>query len=377
MHKTYTETILGTGQMNIPVAGTSFRQDILTQLCTDNSFYGVNQRCKARLISEPTNRHDAKAIRVEILGHCVGYLPRHVSENFGIWLRDNGYAAINAACQGMIVGGRGEVSTDEGIESESGNFGVRLDLAFPMGIVCEEDLNPNNEYVFAPMRQGRVVGNLLCTEDENLPLCPGEYVSFWLNKHDESLIVIYAKGSLGGFGRIGLLPDKYYGLVAPHLREGLPVDASIDRIVDGVCYIRFKLVPREVVAQQAQLLKEKRVALLQRPYKPRKPMQTTIVPENGECAPLKKGEALQFFRTPTFEECLSDDLGPTLVFCRTDKREGRYITAIGSDDPEFKRRVFRLGDLKSRVSIRVVGVNRTKHHLSYGVEITLPSTKVN
>lgn len=366
MTNIFQDKIVGNGRMDVPVKGASYCQSVIEALCNDDGFDGVNLRCTARLISEPTNQYDRHAVRVEIAGHPVGYLPRNLAASFHHWLDRNGYASINAPCDAMIVGGWGETWTDDGIETEAGTLGVRLDLMIPGQVLTDEAIDSTQEHVFAPMRQSRIEGDVLKLEMEHMQLLAGGRVNFWLNKNDESLIVIFASGGCGGSGRIGLVPDKYYNVVASHLRDRLPIDARIDRIEDGICFIRFKLVPREAVEQAQHEATERQRAALSKPYKPIKPMQTVIVPASAECQPLRKGTKLLFNRIPILDECLGHSRGPTLVFS-TEDGSSLYV----ADDHDFKCRVFRLGDLRSTCLIKVTGTNRTGSYVSYDIEISL------
>lgn len=365
MTNVFNDKITGNGRMDVPVKGTSYRQPEIGALCNDDGIDGVNQRCTAYLISEPTNQYDPNAVRVEIGGKPVGYLPRSIAASLQDWLQGNGYTTIKAHCDAMIVGGWGETWTDDGIESEAGSLGVRLDLTLPRQCVASEAVDSTHECVFAPMRQSNIEGNILKSELEHTQLNAGGRVNFWLNKNDESLIVIFASGGCGGSGRIGLVPDKYYAAVAQHLRDGLPIDGRIERIEDGICFIRFKLVPREVVEQaQREATDRQRVALL-KPYRPIKPMQTIVVPASAECQPLRRGTKLLFSRTPLLDECLEHSRGPTLVFS-TEDASSLFV----ADDHDFKCRVFRLGDLRSNCLIKVTGKYRAGPYVSYDIEIS-------
>jgi len=360
----FREKVIGTGQIMTKVVGTSYRQNELSSLLPDHDGLGsVTKRCLALLVSEPTNPHDPNAIRVEIESIHVGYLDRTLASDFKIWLVANGYESIQSLCDGLIIGGFGAVWTDEGIEIEEGNYGVRLDVALPGSVVAVTELDPLAEHVFAPMRQSKIVGNVLITHIEATELEVGTTVTFWLNRHDNSFIGLYAAGGSGGSSRLGLLPDKFYNLVAPHLQAGLPVEAHIDRIENGVCFVRFRLVPREVVEQAERQMREKKRAMLLKAYKPIKPMQTMISPVSTECGPLRKGTRLVFSGIPTIDDCLST----SQMFFSTEDGSCLY----GTSDQDFKCRVFRLGERRNSCEIRVVATNRTNSGNSYCIELRL------
>lgn len=89
------------GRELVNVAGESHYQDGLRVITGEGD---VRHQTEAYLIPEPDNPHDADAVRVEIDGHKVGYLPRALA---GAYV--GGLAAIVArgrlpACEATIVG---------------------------------------------------------------------------------------------------------------------------------------------------------------------------------------------------------------------------------------------------------------------------------
>jgi hypothetical protein len=63
----------------IKVVGESHYRKNLLQVAGPGGQYGVRVNTEAALVPEPKNRHDRNAVRVDIDGRTVGYLPRDVA----------------------------------------------------------------------------------------------------------------------------------------------------------------------------------------------------------------------------------------------------------------------------------------------------------
>lgn len=60
----------------IELVGESKYQDNLLALFGPKQKHSIDETVSAELVAEPTNRHDPKAIKCEIGGKVVGYVPR-------------------------------------------------------------------------------------------------------------------------------------------------------------------------------------------------------------------------------------------------------------------------------------------------------------
>lgn len=100
------------------VVGESSYQDALHRICCGFSRQGHQKAVEATLELEPTNPHDANAVRITISGLNVGYLPRAQSERVASFMRSNGFRSL--ICDAQINGGWRTNQYD------SGFFGVRL-----------------------------------------------------------------------------------------------------------------------------------------------------------------------------------------------------------------------------------------------------------
>lgn len=105
------------GAFQTEVVGESYYQEELEQICGGYTEEGHNFSTSALLVMEDDNRHDEKAVRVEIDGIAVGHLSRPDARRFR---RISASRTLEVPAK--IVGGwkRGRGNT--------GFFGVRLDV---------------------------------------------------------------------------------------------------------------------------------------------------------------------------------------------------------------------------------------------------------
>jgi hypothetical protein len=103
--------------VEVEVVGEGFRQDALAAIAGPKQPEGKQMLVGATLRREPTNAHDANAVRVEVMGTLLGYVSRALAEVLS--------PAIERACggileaRGMIVGGWRD-------EDSEGHYGIRV-----------------------------------------------------------------------------------------------------------------------------------------------------------------------------------------------------------------------------------------------------------
>jgi hypothetical protein len=107
----------GDGRFRLPVVGESFCEDAFLAICGRRRPEGYDLVVDAVLIPEQDNRHDTKAVRVEVKGKRVGYLSRSMARRYRMR-----FGRRTVYCRAKIIGG-----WDRG-GGDSGHFGVRLDL---------------------------------------------------------------------------------------------------------------------------------------------------------------------------------------------------------------------------------------------------------
>jgi hypothetical protein len=92
---------------------------------------------------------------------------------------------------------------------------------------------------------------LYYVDDDSLSKCKvGHYVSLW-TKPDMDKVIIYAPGSVGGSGRLGIVPYKYYRTIQKHILKAKNYgisgpsthnyDATVINIAESNCTIEIKL----------------------------------------------------------------------------------------------------------------------------------------
>lgn len=91
------------GHELINVAGESHHQDALRSIIGTNESE-VRVDVTAHLVPEPENEHDAHAVRIEIEGAKVGYLPRELASLYAPALGPIVARGRVPACEAAIVG---------------------------------------------------------------------------------------------------------------------------------------------------------------------------------------------------------------------------------------------------------------------------------
>lgn len=115
--------LAGTGDYLIEVVGESNYTANFEKICGPRTPDGVRMTVRAQLILENTNRFDGSAVRVDVQGLTVGYLPRLVAKDFRRAIASAGLAKATVfECGGLIQGG-----WDNG-RGDRGHYGIRLDL---------------------------------------------------------------------------------------------------------------------------------------------------------------------------------------------------------------------------------------------------------
>lgn len=118
------------GGEDVAVVGESRHQEALERIAGGRTPAGPRIRLvTASLVCEPNNPFDSNAVRVDVDGNKVAYIPRTEAPRFGAAIRDLG---IPATCRARVTGGfetRGEKA----------HLGLTLDLRWPLTKVTSED----------------------------------------------------------------------------------------------------------------------------------------------------------------------------------------------------------------------------------------------
>ena len=111
------------GRRLVNVAGESHYQEALRALTGSDGRETVRGEFEAVLVPEPDNRFDPNAVKVEISGRHVGYLPREEAAAYGPRLKRLGDRGRRGACEAVVSG--------RGATSGTSNIGVFLRLPEP------------------------------------------------------------------------------------------------------------------------------------------------------------------------------------------------------------------------------------------------------
>lgn len=104
----------------VEVVGESRYQDSLTRSYKRHGGDGHDLKVTAAIVPEDANPHDPNAVRVEIDGRTVGYLPRELAPDYrGTIGKQPG------SCSAKIVGG---FVRDDGTQA---SYGVKLNVKWP------------------------------------------------------------------------------------------------------------------------------------------------------------------------------------------------------------------------------------------------------
>lgn len=106
------------------VVGEAYHQPVFAALAGPKTEDGYDLECQVTFEPEPTNQMDRKAVKVSISGQRVGYLPRHMADDFHSAMRANSTA--RAIADGRISGGWYRPEDDD-----EGAFGVKVFMKWP------------------------------------------------------------------------------------------------------------------------------------------------------------------------------------------------------------------------------------------------------
>ncbi|QDV56771.1 HIRAN domain-containing protein [Rosistilla oblonga] len=188
----------------------------------------VTQRATARIVSEPTNKHDPNAVQVLIEDLLIGYLDRETAARIRKQLAHAGFDSIDATCSSLIVGG---------FNLQFGHvlYGVKLDIFTKSQRRRKAQDVPVTELTFFTETPAALAPNELLAY-------VGNAVKFWSSPDTPSRIHIYCRGGVGGDGKLGTVPKDYIIPIQRHLSAGLEFDATIIAQSDQRWQIRCRLI---------------------------------------------------------------------------------------------------------------------------------------
>lgn len=106
------------------VVGESHYQETLERIAGGRQVYGARKRCVATLVPEPSNKYDANAVRVDVKGKVVGYLPREKAAEYSKRIAEIGLGGQPIEAHANIVGG-----WDDFERETIGDFGIKISIS--------------------------------------------------------------------------------------------------------------------------------------------------------------------------------------------------------------------------------------------------------
>jgi HIRAN domain len=207
----------------VQVVGESNYQDVLEAVSGGRTPDGARvPLVTAALVREPRNRYDRNAVRVDVGGRCVGYIPRDLAPSFGAVLAKVGEAGIPPTCRAWLRGG-----WDRGV-LDRGHFGIVLDLHPDLQVVADAPVLP-----FGP-------GRVSITGEE----AAQDYLSALLDGQDRAEVIASLEFAgdyrlavdIGGT-KVGGLTPKMSARYAPWVNEvfavGFPEATCEARLIRG------------------------------------------------------------------------------------------------------------------------------------------------
>lgn len=327
---TNTTKLLGTSTFLIDIVGESRYQSALESICGKRSDVSQEKLVEAVLVCEDDNPYDDKAVRVDIQGKTVGYLSREIAREYRRRLNESGHKNDTTVCFAKIVGGWDRGSGDKG------NFGVKLDLP--------ADLSNISEFRFSIVQPNIEE----CAQIER-----GDSVNFWSPADNPSKIYIYRRGSIGGLGKLGLVPNTFSGMIASHRAKGLPIEAEILDVTTSTCTIYCRLVQAKEIEKDREEEQNKLRTELMKPYRPRKPIEFSI---DAKSYTLNIKEQLRLTQIPSIDECTNNIHAAKLVFFSLD---GKKVIEK-KDEPDIKKKIVRLAHTFDNLDVLVVSKSKEK-----------------
>ena len=112
----------GKGDFDFEVVGESNYQRALAAFADDHGTSSAEKHLRATLLLEDSNRHDSKAVAVQVEGTTVGYLSRADARSYRRRLGQKRLSGVDATCDALVVGG----GTSK--NGEKLFYGIKLDI---------------------------------------------------------------------------------------------------------------------------------------------------------------------------------------------------------------------------------------------------------
>ena len=111
----------GGGKFEFAVLGVARYRNSLEKICDADR--REPKTVEALLVPEDANPRDKSAVRVEVEGRTVGYLPAEVAEAYRRRLLESGYPGAHSLCKARII-----ARMHSSMGGRTADYSVRLDL---------------------------------------------------------------------------------------------------------------------------------------------------------------------------------------------------------------------------------------------------------
>ena len=111
----------GGGKFEFAVLGVSRYRSALEKICDADA--REPKTVDALLVPEDANAKDKSAVRVEVEGRTVGYLPPEIAEAYRRRLVESGYPGARSLCKARII-----ARMHSSMGGRTADYSVRLDL---------------------------------------------------------------------------------------------------------------------------------------------------------------------------------------------------------------------------------------------------------
>jgi hypothetical protein len=92
----------GSGRYEFAVIGVSRYRPALEKIYGNDDLEHDGKQVEAVLVLENTNPHDNKAVRVDVQGRTIGYLPGDLAREYRRRLDEGGYLKVRGICKAKI-----------------------------------------------------------------------------------------------------------------------------------------------------------------------------------------------------------------------------------------------------------------------------------
>ena len=200
----------------------------------------------------------------------------------------------------------------------------------------------------------------------------GDPVNFWASVDEPTKIVVFRRGTIGGQGRLGLVPNSFSKLIADQRASSLPIETEVIEKAGSSCRVGCRLVPVEEVILQSKKRQDKfRVELRK---KPPKPFEFSVY---AKAHVFNVGEELKIARVPSIEEeCrIGVDRLP-LVMSSMDGARFVEISAEPAIEPAIKTRLLRIARTYNSLRITITSVSDAPLWRGFGKSVKEHSVRV-